>query len=56
MGVGADGSLLLLDRVDAVMQPFTPRPELVFPPPHGVTALATLAQVSLGELGLACVP
>lgn len=56
LGVGSDGSLALLGRVDAVMQPASPRPPLVFPPADGVTAMATLSRYMCGAYGLAYAP
>ncbi|GAB0494749.1 hypothetical protein MMPV_006045 [Pyropia vietnamensis] len=56
LGVSGNGSLTLLNRMDAVMTPSTPRPAPFFPPVDGVTAIASLTRSMYGAYGLAYAP
>ncbi|GAB0492056.1 hypothetical protein MMPV_003315 [Pyropia vietnamensis] len=56
LAVGERGSLTLLSRVDAMLQPSIPRPTLVFPPVDGITATAHFSRDIQGAFGVAFVP
>ncbi|GAB0496214.1 hypothetical protein MMPV_007526 [Pyropia vietnamensis] len=56
LGVSDSGSLVLLNRMDALMQPSDPRPTPIFCPADGVTAMATYARSMHGAFGVAYAP